>query len=173
MAADRIDALVAQWADQRPELDLDAMALVARLVHVTRLITDRIVASAARYAINKGECDVLFALRRSGAPFRLSPSQLAAALLVSSGTMTNRLDRLQERGLVERTPDPDDRRALQIGLTDAGRELADAAVAAHVATEQDVLAPLGPREREQLAHISRKLLAHLEADPGGPAAEAD
>jgi DNA-binding MarR family transcriptional regulator len=167
MGADRIDALVAQWAGERPDLDLEAMALVARLMHVTRLATDRLVEGAARYGVNKGEGDVLFALRRSGAPFRLSPSQLSAALLVSSGTMTNRLDRLEERGLIERAPDPCDRRSLQIGLTAAGRKLADEAVGEHVANEQHILAPLSERERDQLARLTRKLLAHLEAGPGG------
>ena len=162
-APDRVDRLVSQWKDERPDLDLETMAVVARLLHVARLAALRIDAFAAERGINRGEGDVLFTLRRAGAPYRLSPSQLAASLLVATGTMTNRLDGLEERGLIRRIPNPDDRRSLEVELTAEGRRLVDEAVTAHVANEQQMLEPLSDRERGQLARITRKLLAHLEA----------
>ena len=162
-APDRVDRLVSQWKAERPDLDLDTMALVARLLHVARLAGLRIDTFAGERGINRGEGDVLFTLRRAGPPYRLSPSQLADSLLVASGTMTNRLDRLEERELIRRIPHPDDRRSLEVELTPGGRRLVDEAVTAHVANEQQMLEPLSEREREQLGRITRKLLAHLEA----------
>src|SRR5262245_9580449 len=114
---DRIDALVGQWGEERPDLDLDVMALVARLLGVAAVIRARIEALATEYGIGPGEGDILFTLRRAGPPYRLSPSRLAESLLVATGTMTNRLDRLEARGLIERIPNPDDRRSVEIALT--------------------------------------------------------
>jgi DNA-binding MarR family transcriptional regulator len=160
---DRIDRLVGQWAAERPDLDLDTMGLVARLLHVARLAGMRIDAFAASQGLTRGEGDVLFTLRRAGPPYRLSPSALAESLLVATGTMTNRLDNLERRGVVRRIPNPEDRRGLDVELTPMGRKAVDRAVTAHVAREQEMLAPLSAREREQLTRITRKLIAHLEA----------
>lgn len=109
---------------------------------------------------------MLFTLRRSGVPYRLSPSQLAESLLVTSGTMTNRLDRLEQRGLARRRANPRDRRGLDVELTEEGRRLVDDLVTEHVAHEQEMLAPLTERERDQLVRITRKLLAHLGDSKG-------
>jgi DNA-binding MarR family transcriptional regulator len=158
---DRIDELVAQWAAQRPDLDTEVMAVIARLLAVGELVGRRIDASAAAHGLDRGQGDVLFTLRRAGPPYRLSPTQLAASLLVTSGTMTNRLDRLQRRGLIERVANPTDRRGMDVRLTGAGVRLADELVTAHVANEEELLSPLGAREREQLVRITRKLFAHL------------
>ncbi|MDQ2631281.1 MAG: MarR family transcriptional regulator [Actinomycetota bacterium] len=160
---DRVEALVAQWEAERPDLDLETMALAARLLGVGRMIDARIGALAAEHGMTVGEGDILLTLRRSGAPYRLLPTQLTGSLLVSSGTMTNRLDRLERRGLVERVPNPEDRRSVEIALTDEGRELVDAVIGEHVAREQEMLAPLSARERETLTRILRKLAAHVEA----------
>jgi DNA-binding MarR family transcriptional regulator len=158
---DRIDELVAQWSTQRPDLDTEVMAVVGRLLAVGELIGRRIDRSAAEHGLDRGQGDVLFTLRRAGPPHRLSPSQLAASLLVTSGTMTNRLDRLEQRGLIERQANPSDRRGMDVRLTRAGVRLADELVTKHVAHEQQLLAPLSARERDQLVRITRKLLAHL------------
>ena len=158
---DRIDDLAAQWSRERPDLDFEVMATVARLLTVGALVGRRIDAWAAERGFDRGQGDVLLTLRRSGPPYRLSPSKLAESLLVSTGTMTNRLDRLEQRGLVRRLPNPDDRRALDIELTGEGRRLVDALVADHVANEEEMLSPLTQRERDQLVRITRKLLAHL------------
>jgi DNA-binding MarR family transcriptional regulator len=113
-----------------------------------------------------GEADVLLTLRRSGDPYRLSPTALADSLLISTGAMTNRLDRLEARGLVKREPHPSDRRSLEIALTTKGRKLVDDVVAGHVENERRMLSPLNDEEREQLTRILRKLLAHL-GESGG------
>ncbi len=158
---DRIDALVAQWATQRPDLDTSVMAVVGRLVAVGELIGRRLDHAASQYGLDRGQGDVIFTLRRAGPPYRLSPSRLSSSLLVTSGTMTNRLDRLEERGLIARVPNPTDRRGMDVQLTDEGVRLADEAVTRHVADEEELLAPLSAREREDLVRITRKLLARL------------
>lgn len=158
---DRIETLVGQWADQRPDLDHDAMALTARVVRVAQLIDGRVDALVAEYGVHRGEGDVLFALRRSGPPYRLSPTKLANTLLVTTGTMTNRLDRLEQRGLIVRVPNPHDRRGLDIELTEEGRRQVDAAVTRHGQNQQETLEPLSRRDRADLDRVTRKLIAHL------------
>jgi DNA-binding MarR family transcriptional regulator len=158
---DRLDTLVAQWQAVRPDLDVGVMAEVARVLHLARLIGERLAAKAAEYDLQVGEGDVLFTLFRAGPPHRLSPTQLAESTLVTTGTMTNRLDKLEARGLVRRSPNPDDRRGLAVELTAAGRRLVDGLVAEHVANEERMMSALSAREREQLARLTGKLLAHL------------
>jgi DNA-binding MarR family transcriptional regulator len=159
---DRIERLVGQWADQRPDLDLDTMELVARLTRVAQLINGRIEALAAEYGVHRGEGDVLFTLGRAGPPFRLSPTRLADSLLVTSGTMTNRLDRLAQRGMITRRPNPNDRRSLEVELTNKGRRLVDEAVTRHVANEREMLSVLTKADRAELDRITRKLIDHVE-----------
>jgi DNA-binding MarR family transcriptional regulator len=159
--ADRTEEIVGQWGAERPDLDLEVMADVARLLRVAHLITARIEAMAAGYGLDRGQGDVLFTLRRAGPPYRLSPTRLSADLLVTTGTMTNRLDRLERRGLIRRLRNPDDRRGLEVELTAEARVLVDEAVTRHVAGETEMLAPLSARERQDLRRILRKLLAHL------------
>jgi DNA-binding MarR family transcriptional regulator len=119
------------------------------------------VRGAARDGIDLAEGDVLFTLRRSGPPYRLSPSEISAALLVASGTLTSRLDRLEPKGLIRRVPHPSDRRSTEAELTDLGLRGVDVAATRHVANEQAMLAALSRRESEQLDRLLRKLLAHL------------
>ncbi len=159
---DRIDDLVAQWNRERPDLEADVMAEIARLLLTARLIGDRLAAYAAEHDLRVGEADVLLTLRRAGEPYRLSPTRLAGSLLISTGAMTNRLDRLEARGLVRRERDPGDRRGLQVVLTSEGRALVDEVVGGHVENELQMLSVLSKEEREELTRITRKLLAHLE-----------
>jgi DNA-binding MarR family transcriptional regulator len=160
---DRIERIVGQWAAVRPDIDLDTMALVARVTRTAQLMDKKIDELSAAYGAHRSEGDVLFTLRRAGPPYRLSPSRLAESLLVTSGTMTNRLDRLEGRGLVRRIPNPNDRRSLDVELTELGLRIADQAVTTHIANEQAMLTPLTARDREELTRITRKLIAHLEA----------
>jgi DNA-binding MarR family transcriptional regulator len=160
---DRLDTLVAQWNAVRPDLEVGVMAEVARILLVARLIGGRLAASAADFDLQVGEADVLFTLFRAGPPHRLSPTQLAESTLVTTGTMTNRLDNLERRELVRRAPNPEDRRGLMVELTEAGRALVDGLVGRHVANEEQLLSALSARERGQLASILRKLLVHLES----------
>jgi DNA-binding MarR family transcriptional regulator len=158
---DRIDALVSQWAEAHPDLDLATMALAARLMGAGALIRARVAEMARGHGLSVEEGDILFTLRRAGAP-GLSPTALTSSLLVSSGTMTNRLDHLEAKGLVERVPNPEDRRAVEIVLTRKGTKLVDKAVFEHVAGEADALAVLSDAERKRLDATLRKLIAHLE-----------
>jgi DNA-binding MarR family transcriptional regulator len=162
---DDIDRLVAQWGDERPDLDLVTMARVARLMELGRTLGEEVSSTAGGYRLSIPEGDILFALRRSGAPYRLTPSQISEALLVPSGTLTSRLDRLEARGAIRRVPNPSDRRSMEVQLTDEARKLVDEAVTRHVANEQRLLEPLSERERAQLDRLARKLLAGI-SDPG-------
>jgi DNA-binding MarR family transcriptional regulator len=139
------------------------------VLHVARLMGERIAAQAAQHGLQVGEGDVLFTLFRAGPPHRLSPTALADSTLVTTGTMTNRLDKLERRGLVKRIPNPEDRRSLVVELTEAGRELVEVGVVEHVENEREMLSALSDRERQQLARLMRKLLAHLAAptEPSG------
>jgi DNA-binding MarR family transcriptional regulator len=158
---DFVDRLVAQWGPERPDLDLRAMATVARLTNLGSLIDAEIEALAARYGVSRAEGDILFTLRRAGSPYRLAPSRLSDSLLVSSGTLTSRLDRLEAKGLIARIPHPTDRRSMEVALTDRGRELADEAVTIHVGNERKMLAALSDDELETLNGLTRRLLARV------------
>jgi DNA-binding MarR family transcriptional regulator len=148
---DDVDRIVGQWAVQRPELVTEAMAVFGRVYRIARLVGDRQEVAYGAFGINRGEFDVLATLRRSGEPYQLSPTALCATMMLTSGGMTGRLDRLQRAGLITRTPDPADRRALLITLTDTGRTLVDEAVVAGLAAQREVLERLPPRARAQLA----------------------
>ncbi|GAA4845894.1 MarR family transcriptional regulator [Luteimicrobium xylanilyticum] len=160
----RIDALVQQWADQRPDIDRDAMALLARLTRAAELVNARTDRLAGDYGVNRGDGDVMFALRRSGEPYRLSPTSLARALLMTTGTMTGRLDRLEKRGLIVRVPSTHDRRSLDVELTPEGKRLVDEAVTTHTAGQQEVVSALTSTDRADLDRVTRKLIAHLTDD---------
>lgn len=164
---DRAARAVAQWRRERPDLDPSPMELLGRLAESAHVVArDRLNPLFARFGLQPGEFDVLATLRRSGPPFMLTPTQLYEATMVSSGGMTNRLDRLERTGWIERRPDPDDRRGVRVALTDAGRALIDEAVAAHVANEHALLAALGEEERETLSRLLGKLLRSLKDEPG-------
>jgi DNA-binding MarR family transcriptional regulator len=126
------------------------------------LVRERIAELARSAGLQVGEGDVLLTLRRAGEPYRLSPTALASSTLVATGTMTNRIDRLEGRGLVRRVPNPGDRRGLGVELTASGLALVEDMVGRHVANEQEMLAPLSARERDALVRATRKLLAHLD-----------
>lgn len=159
---DRADIAVEQWARERPELPALPMAVFGRLADAAERVTrDHMDPLFARSGLQRGEFDVLATLRRSGAPYRLSPTQLYGALMISSGGMTNRLDRLENAGLVERHPDPGDRRGKLIALTENGKRVVDETIARHVANEERLLAVLTAAEQEQLNALLRKLITGL------------
>lgn len=162
MAKDVIHRVLEQWRAARPELDFEAMGVIGRLARVAQLGRSRIEERLADFDLTIGDFDVLASLRRAGPPFTLTPTQLYSALLLSSGTMTHRIDRLAERGLVERLPDPSDRRGVRVRLTDEGRARVDLAVEAHLVRERDVLAALSTDERRALDRLLGKLLRGLE-----------
>ena len=162
---DAVDRLVAQWRKERPDLDgegLDAMATIGRLGRLAAVAGPLVDRVFARHGLRTGEFDVLAALRRSGDPYVLTPSELARTLMLSAAAMTNRLDRLETAGHVDRRLDPDNRRSILVTLTGTGRELVDTVVTEHVANERALLAALGPDDRRALDDILRRLLAGIE-----------
>ena len=156
---DDIDRIVAQWAVQRPDLQTEAMAIFGRIYRIARLVGDLQEQAYTAYGLNRGEFDVLATLRRAGEPYELTPTELCATMMLTSGGMTGRIDRLERRGLVRRSAHPSDRRALVVTLTPAGRELVDAAVDAGLDAQRRTLEHLPPRSRAQLASLLRDLLA--------------
>ena len=159
---DHVDRIFEQWAVERPELDRSAMAVLARILRAARLVDLEMSRVFADFGLQRGEFDVLATLRRAGAPFRLNPSDLSAALLLSTGAMTNRIDRLERSGLVQRLPDPGDRRSVLVELTRRGRALLDRVMSAHVVNEEGILEGLSATERLHLTRLLRKLLNSLE-----------
>ena len=158
---DEIDAITDQWARERPGLDLSAMGIFGRFGRVALLAGRTVDEVFAAHGLRGGEFDVLAALRRSGAPYELTPSVLSDTLMLSRAGMTNRLDRLESAGLVERRLDPDDRRSFLVALTPRGIEVVEAAVDEHVANEARVLSALSAKDRAHLDRILRTLLASL------------
>jgi DNA-binding MarR family transcriptional regulator len=162
MAGDQIEQMVEDWARERPDLDAAAIALLARVSRLAHRFDEAQRSGIAALGLKPGWLDALAALRRAGPPYRLSPTALAAATLLTSGGMTSRLDRLEEAGLVRRKADPADRRGVIVELTAEGRRVTDAAIDEHGELGERLLMPLGRNERQTLLHLLRKLLAALE-----------
>jgi len=161
---DHVDFVVAQWAEAMPGVDASSMEVFGRMVRVQKHL-ERLRADAlARFGFKEGEFDVLATLRRSGAPYRLTPTDLYRSLLITSGAMTNRLARLEAAGMVERISDVEDRRSSQVVLTDKGKALIEEAVGTHTAIQNAVLAPLSAEQRELLAGLLRMVLGALPGE---------
>jgi DNA-binding MarR family transcriptional regulator len=162
MPPDFTDRLISRWADARPDLDIAALQVTARLARIGRHIAMREEEVFGRFGLNRGEVGVLSSLRIAGPPHRLSPTMLGKGLMLSSAGVTSRLDRLERRGLLNRLPDPDDRRGVIVELSDRGLELVDRAVAANIASEKQLLGKLDAAEIAQLEALLRKMLGSLE-----------
>ncbi|PLW74988.1 MarR family winged helix-turn-helix transcriptional regulator [Cohaesibacter celericrescens] len=168
---DRATFATSQWRREKPELDFLAMELIGRIGEASKVIrTGHIEPLFAHYGLQTGAFDVLATLRRAGRNeqglYALTPSQMYDATMVSSGGMTNRLDRLEKAKLIARHPNPDDRRGTIVALTDKGLTLIEEVVDAHLANEQRIVSPLSRNEQEQLSSLIAKLLSGVEAmDP--------
>ncbi|MEO6700692.1 MAG: MarR family transcriptional regulator [Jatrophihabitantaceae bacterium] len=156
---DEVDLIAAAWAEQRPDLDLSPIQVLSRISRIGQLLDERRSQAFAEHGLATHEFDVLAALRRSGPPFQQTPGQLIEATHVTSGTMTNRLDRLVERNLVVRRAHPVDGRQVLIRLTPLGRRRVDAALVALLGTEEALLAGLTGSQRAALTTGLRRLLA--------------
>ena len=163
MAADDVDRIVSAWRRERPDLDVTPLEVLSRVSRLARRLDLARGTAFAEHVLDGWEFDVLSALRRAGTPYELSPGQLVTETLVTSGTMTNRVDRLAARGYVERRPDPTDRRGVIVRLTTSGMAVVDAALADLLAHEHDLLADLGADEREELSQLLRRLLRPFES----------
>jgi DNA-binding MarR family transcriptional regulator len=157
--SDDVDRLVEGWSRERPDVDVSPLQVLSRVTRLAQQLDRARRASFAAHQLDIWEFDVLSALRRAGSPYELSPGALVRETLVTSGTMTNRVDRLVARQLVTRRADPDDRRAVLVGLTAVGRETVDAALDALLASERDLLAGLDGRDQQRLAALLRELTA--------------
>jgi len=162
-AEDAVDRIVAQWAVERPELDSSPMAVVGRIHRVADLLDAALRPPFAEEGLGNGDFDVLASLRRAGTPYRLTPSELTATMMVTSGAVTKRIDRLEAMGLVSRSVAEHDGRSRLIELTPAGVEAVDRVVEKHWANEERLLAPLSAAERSVLVKSLRKLLLHLDS----------
>ena len=162
---DRAAQAVEQWNRERQDLDVSSMLLLGRLGEATLVIArERLQPVFAQFGLQPGEFDVLATLRRSGAPYALTPTALYDAAMMSSGGMTNRIDRLQQAGWVERRPNPEDGRGTLVALTQAGFALIDEAVTMHVENQRAVLSVLTVAEQRQLAKLLAKLIEGQRAD---------
>ena len=159
---DHVDRILAQWNRERPDLDVEPMGLLGRLARVRAHLAREIEKALAGHGLNSASFDVLATLRRSGPPYRLSPGDLIATTMVSSGTMTNRLDQLEKAGLIERSHNPDDRRSVIIALTPKGFALVDETVTAHVANQHRLIEGLSHEDCAELDGLLRKFLAKFE-----------
>ena len=162
--ADAVDRITAQWRRERPDLDATPMEVIGRISRLSALVQRELERVFAEHGLAGGDFDVITTLRRSGAPYRLTPGELSRSTMVTTGGMTKRLDRLESLGLIRREPDPRDRRGKQIALTDDGRALADRAVDAHLQNEQRLLAGLSEARRRELASLLRELLIRIDAE---------
>lgn len=163
MGRDIIDDLQADWSAQRPELDSDAMGVVLRIQALAKILGDRVAERLLEYGLQWWQYDVLSTLRRQGRPFRLTATGLAAAGRLTSGAMTNRIDRLEAQGLVRRVADPQDRRRVLVQLTPKGRKLVDQATAARFDAARAALDGLTDAQQQRLGDLLRSLLLARDA----------
>ncbi len=156
-AHDEVDRIVGAWQRERPDLDFEPLQVLSRVDRLSRHLDRARRAAFAASRLESWEFDVLSALRRAGKPYELSPKALLQQTLVSSGTMTNRIDRLVERELVERRADPGDGRGILVTMTPAGQSRVDAAISTLLVSEAELLDALNSAEQERVAALLRKL----------------
>jgi DNA-binding MarR family transcriptional regulator len=160
---DHVDRLRGQWARELPDLDTEPMAILGRAMRITNMVRPSIEATFAGFDLDRGEFDVIATLRRSGPPYRLTPTDMYTSLMISSGGLTHRLDRLEKAGLIRREKSPSDGRSMLVALTDKGIALSEEAFRADMASELRFLDALNSGERELLAGLLRKLVLGIES----------
>jgi DNA-binding MarR family transcriptional regulator len=158
---DEVDVLVRAWRHERSDLDMGPVEIFSRISRLSRLLDRARKEAFTDREVEPWEFDVLAALRRAGKPYRLSPGRLLRETMVTSGTMTNRVDGLEARGYVERSPDPGDRRGVLVGLTAAGKRAVDGAFEMLIANERELLTELSAAERRELAGLLKRLMKPL------------
>ncbi len=159
---DAVERIAEQWAAERPDLDVGPMLVVGRLHRAADLLDQELRTVFSQAGLGNGDFDVLASLRRSGPPYRLTPTELAGTTMVTSGAVTKRVDRLVQQGLVERTVSETDGRGRVIALTAKGKDVQERLHPVHLANEERLLAPLDAEERRQLGGLLSKLLVSLE-----------
>ena len=159
---DKVDKIVEQWNRELPDLDVSSMGLIGRFKQITQHLSLGMAKTFTEHGLNPANFDVLATLRRAGPPYALSPNELIASTMVTSGTMTNRIDQLTKAGLVERIQNPNDRRSVVVSLTKKGFTIIDPTLKAHVATQSRLTSGLSKEESKQLNALLRKFLMSLE-----------
>ena len=159
---DQIDQIIAQWKNERPDLDTAPMALIGRLQRIAQHLSHGMAKTFEQNGLNGASFDVLATLRRAGKPYAMPPTDLMQSMMITSGTMTNRIDQLEKRQLVERLPNPQDGRGFLIKLTTKGYKLIDSAVSQHVDTQTMLVDGLDSEQRKQLNKLLTKFLASFE-----------
>jgi len=161
---DSVDRIVQAWANRDPRVDARPLEVAGRLLLCAAHLERAIVAALEPFGLSFGDFDVLNTLRRRGEEHGANPSDLAKSSLITSGAMTARLDRLERAGLIKRAPDPTDRRAVRVHLSEAGERVAEQALQAVIAADNAFLEPLSQRRRDAVASALRQLLLHAELD---------
>lgn len=161
---DHVDRILAQWRQERPDLDVEPMALIGRMKRIHDRLSTGLQKVFAAHGLNGASFDVLATLRRSGEPYALSPSELVEWTMVTSGTMTNRLDRLESAGLIERRPNPKDGRGSVVALTDQGLRLIDQVVSEHVTNQHALVSGLDAASMAKLDCLLKDWLAALDEE---------
>jgi len=161
---DAVDAIVTQWQRERPDLDLTPMGPIGRLNRCAALLQFRLDKTFAEFGMSFWEFDVLATLRRNGPPYLMTPTALFSTLMVTSGTMTHRLKRLETSGWVQRLPNHQDARSLLVQLTPQGKGLIDRAIEAHLDNERNILSAIAPETLAQLDAQLSTLLIALESN---------
>lgn len=156
-SVDPVDEIVEQWTSERPGVDVSGMAIIGRITRLDKLIRPRLDAVFAQHDLESWEFDVLATLFRNGGLHQLTPGQLLDSMMITSGAMTNRIDRLEQRGLVKRAKSPTDGRQVLVTLTKKGLKKVDAALIDHAANERRIVDALTPEQRDQLVDLLRRL----------------
>lgn len=156
-----MDEIKAQWAQQRPDLDTEPMELIGRLIRLSAHLSQEMGETFARHGLSAASFDVLATLLRSGPPHALSPNQLLATMMVTSGTMTNRIDQLEKESLVSRVQNPKDKRSVLVKLTEKGRQSIDGAVTDHVDTQTRLVSVIDEHQRDDLNALLKFYLANI------------
>jgi len=159
---DDLDRIMAQWRKERPDLDPAPMGVVGRVFQLSKVLEQRLERVFKKHNLSTWAFDVLVALRRAGPPYKQSPTALFSSLLLSSGAMTNRIDRLEQAGLVSRVADPDDRRGILVQLTGKGVKVVDEIMPEHLENEEHILSGLSAMQRKSLAELLRHLIVSLK-----------
>jgi len=160
---DKIDYIFEQWRQESPQLDISPLGIVGRVLRIARLLEKHRETVLAEYGLSVWSFDVVTTLRRQGKPYQLKPTDLYSLLMLSSGATTNRIDRLEQDGIVTRLRDPDDRRSVIVQLTPKGIQLADLVIPILLKSEQDLLSQFAnPNEREIFISMLRRLLVSLD-----------
>ncbi len=161
---DKVDTIISQWNQEKPELNVDSMAIIGRFKRITQHLSQEMGKTFALHDLSPAGFDMLATLRRSGPGYALSPNELLNAMMVTSGTMTNRIDQLCKVGLVERLKNPDDGRGFIIALTPNGFKKIDAAIIDHVATQDRIMSGLSASEKNQLNGLLSSFLTSLDGE---------